>query len=118
VFVIFVKKLKHDKLEKFWLNPESNGWGNGVGRSGGEAGMVGTVWSDIGISVDEGAAEDADPVRDAAKTVWDPPADPELSSGATRGCRLCGVQSEPRSARVSQFKDGSKNISKAAGCVR
>jgi hypothetical protein len=70
VFVMFEKKLKHDKLEKFWLKDESNGCGNGVGRTGGEEGMVGTVWAEMGISeVDAGAAEDAapDPVRDAAE---------------------------------------------------
>ena len=39
---MFVKKFKHDTLEKLvLLIVSSNGWGNGVGRTGGLLGTVG-----------------------------------------------------------------------------
>lgn len=43
VFVMLVKKSEHDKLEKFCVMYESNGWGKGVGSAGGEDGIVGGV---------------------------------------------------------------------------
>jgi hypothetical protein len=110
--------LKHEILEKFWLKSESKGWGKGVGRTGGEAGMVGTVWSDVGgrVVVVEAAVADADPVKAGSEADKDPAVDADaVSSGAGRGCRLWGVQSEALVEKVSQFKVGSENISKAAG---
>jgi len=50
VFVIFVKKLKHDVEEKFCGIFESQGWGNGVG-SVAEVGTVGTGWTDSEVCV-------------------------------------------------------------------
>jgi len=41
VLVILAKKLEHDTDEKFWDTSESNGWGKGVGRAGGDEGIVG-----------------------------------------------------------------------------
>lgn len=84
--------------------------------------MVGTVWSDVGGSVvvdaDDDATDDgaADPVREATG-----PDGKDADPVSARGI-MCGwwdVQSEAPAARPSQFNDGgSKNISKAAGCVR
>jgi len=94
VFVMLAKKLKHDKLEKFWLKSESNGCGKGVGRVGGEAGMVGTVWSDVGGRLDvedAGAAEDADgtdPVEDANE--FEPDWATSVDAVSCRG-RRCGL---------------------------
>jgi len=77
------------------------------------------TWEDVGV------AEEPDPVTDAKEADCDPEkeadCDPDAdtpSRGTARGCRLCSVQSEAPSERVSQFNAGSKNTSKAAGCVR
>jgi hypothetical protein len=39
--VMLVKKLEHETVVKFWDRSESKAWGKGVGRVGGEEGIVG-----------------------------------------------------------------------------
>lgn len=47
---MFVTKLKQDMVEKLCVR-SSRGWGKGVGRGGGEEGMVGTDWALRGVAL-------------------------------------------------------------------
>lgn len=52
--VMFEKNVAQDTLVKFEVIISSNGWGNGVGRTGGEAGIVGIVWEAVAVEELEG----------------------------------------------------------------
>jgi hypothetical protein len=57
---MLLKKLKHVTLEKFCVKSESNGWGKGVGRTGGVAGIVGIGWVLVDVEDEELPAEDGE----------------------------------------------------------
>jgi len=85
--VILLKKLKHDRLVKFWVRPESNGCGNGVGRVGGVAGIVGRdVEVDV-VEVVDGLVEGVDDGKPDATDV-DAASSVVASVPAANGCRL------------------------------
>lgn len=67
-FVMFVKKLRHDRLEKFWAIMPSYGCGNGVGRGGGDDGTVGTATP---LAEGTGFDEEPDARADVAVCVGD-----------------------------------------------
>jgi hypothetical protein len=48
---MFTKKLEHDTVVKFRDRSESKGWGKGVGRTGGEEGIVDIGWLDGSVDV-------------------------------------------------------------------
>lgn len=92
VLVMLLKKLKHDKLEKFCVRPESNGCGNGVGRTGSVVGMVGRdddVGEDSAVDVEdvvEGLVEDVNDEPDVK--VEDAVSSAVALASAGIGCRL------------------------------
>jgi hypothetical protein len=62
---MLLKKLKHVALEKFCVTSESNGWGKGVGRTGGDAGTVGIGWLvDDVEDVEDEPTEDGKPAAE------------------------------------------------------
>jgi hypothetical protein len=92
---MFWKKLEHDTEVKFWDRSESKGWGKGVGRTGGDEGIVGIGWLDGFVDVGVVALDGA---------TW----------GSGEGWRLCGVHSMPFDINVPQV-GGLESTSKAAG---
>jgi hypothetical protein len=86
VLVILMKKLRQPTVEKLLPSAVSNGCGNGIGRGGGDDGIVGTF---CGAAVAVGCAEMAEVVDsgDVGKTML------AVVGDGVWGCgfRLCSV---------------------------
>jgi hypothetical protein len=74
--VIFVKDNSHEFVVKLLLRLVSNGWGKGVGRTGGDIGTVGTVWVPVWALV---GLDDDDDNDDDGKTIDEAPAASEAA---------------------------------------
>jgi len=131
VCVILRKNVSQPAVVKFCPKSESNGCGKGVGSTGGDVGITGSVVEEGGREELEEGADVVDAVEGRAMVDWDgkemmldePAPDPEPESCGARLlglCRSCVRQSNSDSAHarhVSAVQSGEK-MSRTAGCAR
>lgn len=133
--VMFWKNTSQLSVEKLFDSVVSNACGNGVGSTGGVAGIVGTAVVDdnggdeadeadevVGVDGVDGADDDDDDddcTDGNTMMLSDAPAPLPESCGSGDLLWLCGCQSDSVAAHVTQSEGRlGASASRAAGCVR